>query len=447
VTDADLSPDPGFTSYQQDFFRRFVGELHPGSAHVLVAPPGTGKSFVVAAAIAAMLRVDRITRVLVLAPAAIAEHWADLLKRHNSPCVVLDARQFRLIKESCGGTGVGVDWPRGVSAMSVYLANRQDIRDVVAAVPWDLVVVDEAHVLHGQQPALVESLIQRSPAPALLMTTSTIARNMHELAASAVTIDWTGAAVAQHRAELDQRLLLRETLSYRRSDEELALAQRVLDCARQLDRLTGALLLKRAASSINALEETLIRLAQGDSNERRGPAEQLLGLVEQTRSDARLEAYKGLVHRLAERSTKHTVAFCEYRATVSYVAAAIENLDYPTRVLDGGVTGWQRERVLAEFASQGGLLITTGAGSAGASWNFIEAAIHFDLPVSAAAFVRRESCYQRYGAALPCTTYFFVDESRAMPLEDLLYRMVQKVEVARTELGIDYEEAVKAMLS
>jgi superfamily II DNA or RNA helicase len=445
VSSAAISPDPRFTSYQQDLFQRIVEGLLPGSARIVIAPPGTGKSFVVTSAIVALLGAGRITRVLVLAPAALTEQWAHRLTRGNISSAVVDARELRLIKERSGDAGV--DWPPGVSVMSMDLAKREDVRDIVAVVPWDLVVLDEAHLFQGQRRTLVEALARRSPAPALLLATATPARSINELAPGAVITDWTPEA-ARLRAELDRQLSSR-TVSYRRSDDEIDLAHGVLDLARRLDRFRGLLLLRRAASSVNALEETLIRLVDVDATAGEGHefAAPLLERVEQTRSDRRLEAYKELIGGLAKGRTSHAVTFCEFRATLSYVAAAVEGLDYPIRVLHGGMSGAQRDEVLDTFASQGGLLITTDGGSTGASWNFVEAAIHYDLPISAAAFLQRESRYRRFGRTLPCVAYLFRDSSEASAVEELLYRMVQKVSAAGQDLGEDFELALEKILS
>jgi superfamily II DNA/RNA helicase len=174
----------------------------------------------------------------------------------------------------------------------------------------------------------------------------------------------------------------------------------------------------------------------------------LLDLVEQTRTDRRLEACKELVGGLAKSQTRHAVTFCEFRATMSYVAAAVEGLDYPTQVLHGGMDSAQRDEVLDTFASRGGLLITTDGGSTGASWNFVEAAIHYDLPISAATFLQRESRYRRFGRTAPCTAYFFRDSSEASAIEDLLYRMVQRVGATGQDIGEDdFEKGVEKILS
>jgi superfamily II DNA helicase RecQ len=53
--------------------------------------------------------------------------------------------------------------------------------------------------------------------------------------------------------------------------------------------------------------------------------------------------------------------------------------------------------------------------------------IHYDLPVSVAAFAQREGRYHRYGSRQSCRIYILEDESRAFPLEALQIQMAQNV--------------------
>ena len=102
MTDNEIRTDPRYTAYQAEFFHHFVAEVEPGSIHLLVAPVGTGKSFVMAGSISELARTGRLQRVLILAPAAWAPQWAYLLNDFGQDSVVIDGRTLRLLRERIG---------------------------------------------------------------------------------------------------------------------------------------------------------------------------------------------------------------------------------------------------------------------------------------------------------------------------------------------------------
>jgi hypothetical protein len=58
--------------------------------------------------------------------------------------------------------------------------------------------------------------------------------------------------------------------------------------------------------------------------------------------------------------------------------------------IHSGMQAEQRKEVLDTFTSDGGLLVITTSASKGVSLNFVGVVIHYDLPVSVAAFAQRE---------------------------------------------------------
>ncbi len=446
-TPSEPRSNPQLTSYQAEFVRQFTNEVQPGSSHLLVAPVGTGKSFAIAAAMAELLKTDRVVRALIVAPAALAPQWSHLLSRWGVEALVLNAQMLRLLKERGNKPDA---WPARVFAISINLAGRSDVQEFLTTGLWDLIVVDEAHRMSARRSEVVRSLLQGTPPAALLLATSDNTTEAHVLERAKV-IDWS-EAVPAYRAQQEAPLLIRRTFSYKRSDEEIALAGHVADCARQLDRTRAAVLLQRADSSINALEETLVSWVEGDAatNQDGQVAEELLGKVEHLSSDSRLEAFKSLLHQLAEDRLAHVVTFCEYRATLDYLAAAVER-DYPAFALHADSTLDQRSEMLTRFEAQGGLLITTTAASEGVSLNFVDAAIHFDIPWSAASLGQREGRYHRYGRSAPCTAYVLLDERGTRSQEDLHHGLAQRLDRVG-DLGVeaaafDDETLVEALLS
>lgn len=444
MSEAEPKTDPRFTAYQAEFFRRFTAEVGPGSVHLLIAPVGTGKSFAIAGAISELVRTRRVIRTLILAPAALVTQWAHRLTDLGRDPIVLDGRGFRLLRERIGDAVA--NWPEGVFAMSIDLAKRPDVQGLIAGVSWNLVTVDEAHSLVGERLGLVERISSAKPPPAMLLTTHARSAAIETFASRARLLDWSEAVAAFFAGDASGPQLAREVRTYRRSSEEIAVAERVLDTARQLEQMKAMVLVQRAASSVRSLEDSLVCwLESGEDTADRAVLEQLLGAVEKLRGDSKLDCFGQLVHELLGSGSRHVAVFCEYRTTMEYIAAGIEALGATVYQLHGGLRLEQRRELFNAFTNHGGILIATSA-SEGLSLNFVGAVVHYDLPFSSAAFSAREGRYHRYGRRQQCTVYYLKDETGALPVEELLHRAVQKLGVVRAELGDDVESFVQEML-
>jgi superfamily II DNA or RNA helicase len=79
-----------------------------------------------------------------------------LADRLNKPSLVtrVTGKSYLALQEEPGGG----EWRPGVYVVSLDLAKRDDIGASLAASSWDLVIVDEAHVLSGNRAELVVAL-------------------------------------------------------------------------------------------------------------------------------------------------------------------------------------------------------------------------------------------------------------------------------------------------
>lgn len=448
MTHSKRSKEIEYTAYQRSFIEQFNSEITPGSIHLLLAPVGFGMSFAMVGAVSKLIREERISRVLVLSIAVLTTKWADLFDRRNVEPITIDSRALRLLREQLGSKAD--KWPTGVSLMSIDLAKRSDATELVSKVAWDLVVIDEAHVLSGQRLQLVEILVEKTKPPSLLLATHIPSENVMRLAESATVINWN-KVVAEFRSSMDSsagQMLLRETRSFRRSDEEVALADQTIAIARKLGNLKGITLLKLASSSISSLEVSLIRQVESpeSQSDQIELIEDLLEKVEQLHVDSKLECFKILIKELVESGVRHVVTFCNYRSTLDYLAPAVERFGFYDFGLHGGMNDKQRRETISRFEVEGGLLITTTAALKGMELNYVEAAIHYDLPTSPGMFYVRESRLHRYNRDLPCTVYFLEDERRALPMEGFLIRMIRKMDLDTGNLDIDVDAMFKETL-
>lgn len=440
MTTINTRDHDGPPPYHAAFIRRFVSEMRPGSLHLLRAPLGTGVSVAVVGCMSELVGAGRIHRSLVLSPrVALSAQWASRLESQGLASVMMDGRSLRLLVERVGNSPGG--WPGGAYCMTIQLATRPGVQELVSAVAWDLVVVDEAHVQSNVGAHFLEMLVENQNPPSVLLLANARSAGTLELNEKATTIDWT-ESVAEFRQRREQTsgvMLVRETRIYRRTDEEVEIAAAAVAIARDLGDLRGLLFLGRAASSSIELENMLVRwLDEPQTATSHGAAfEDMLARVEALRVDSRLACFLALVEELLRAGTRHVVAFCEYRSTLDYLAAAVERFDFPRFTFHAGMDVGRRDQSVSRFVADGGLLITTAAASDGLSLSFVDAAIHYDLPMTPAAFAHIEGRYTGYDRNRSCTVYFLEDERGALPLEKVLLRMVSKSDlVGDTEVDM-----------
>lgn len=118
---------------------------NPLSKGVLLADEvGLGKT-IEAALVLGQYWAERRRRLLVLCPASIRQQWAtELAEKFNLPTQVLDSSTWKRLRAE------GVHDPLDrecINVMSITFAARMESQ--LRAVPWDVVVIDEAHKLRN----------------------------------------------------------------------------------------------------------------------------------------------------------------------------------------------------------------------------------------------------------------------------------------------------------
>lgn len=217
-----MSVSPGYTPYQAAYFAHFLTreglegdgltqslsaarvDLNPHqveaamfamrsplSKGVLLADEvGLGKT-IEAALVISQRWWERKRRLLLVVPASLRKQWAqELHEKFSLPSVILDAKRAKELakagKENPLGRG------EGIVILSYEYAAR--IADQLSAIPWDLVVFDEAHKMRNVYRAaetsraavLRAALAERQK---LLLTATPLQNNLMELYGLITVID------------------------------------------------------------------------------------------------------------------------------------------------------------------------------------------------------------------------------------------------------------------
>lgn len=118
---------------------------NPLTKGVLLADEvGLGKT-IEAALVLCQYWAERKRRLIVICPAALRKQWAnELAEKFHLPTQVLDARTYKQLRKE------GVYNPLDQDTISVMSFNfAANLEEKIRGIPWDLVVIDEAHKLRN----------------------------------------------------------------------------------------------------------------------------------------------------------------------------------------------------------------------------------------------------------------------------------------------------------
>jgi len=111
---------------------------------ILADEVGLGKT-IEAALVLSQYWAERKRHLIIVCPASLRKQWAaELQEKFNLPSQILDSKTMRQLKNS------GVYNPllqKKITIMSYHYAAR--LEDELVSIPWDLVVIDEAHKLRN----------------------------------------------------------------------------------------------------------------------------------------------------------------------------------------------------------------------------------------------------------------------------------------------------------
>ncbi len=471
----------GLLPFQAEFARDFCASQSPPFWE-LVAPVGTGKTFL--AGVLTSCEIESgARRILFLAPRALVPTWEHVFRsavRDVTPLTV-DRRKFL---ELTATTPTGRDpWPApSLIIMSLDLAKRNDLASSLSSVDWDLVVIDESHLLTGRRRDLVERLMHEGHVRRALLLTATPIEPMKDINRRLFNrqelLDWDSNPL--FKAPM-RRLV---SLEYERAAEERVLLQdfeRFADTFQQrteVGRLQAPVLLRAASSSIFTLESVMRRLWQSwrpirnriahgmditiddlkqsqrllgsavdevEFRELTGHAtirphdllslyhvlEQLLDRIDEIPSDSKLEALSGHITKIwSDRAKKHLCVWTSFLTTVQYVASSLVDLDIPLFLLTSDVDAETRKHKVEAFRENGGILLTTDVaaeeGVGGFALDYVDECLNYDLPESPDKFEQRRGRFDRYGRTTDFEMVWLRDRSKSLAWEERTLQLLEQ---------------------
>jgi SNF2 family DNA or RNA helicase len=380
--------------YQLQAAETALRRLH-GRA-ILADEVGLGKT-IEAGLILSELRLRGLApRVLVLCPVGLVEQWQEELDR-----------KFALPSTTLATDVAGPGEPP-ILLVSLSSARRAPLRDTLAGVHWDLVIIDEAHRVKNPATASARLVRDLQARHLLLLTATPVENRLSDLfnltnlvapGALGTAKDFrarhggdvggprNGAAlrarladvVVRHRRSEVALMLprrLAETLSVRPLPAEAQLYRDVADRV----RLEG----RTAPANRTIALRSVLRLA-GSSPAALGPALDKVGWTELAKTASALEqSAKGEV--LLDVARRHlqggekVIVFTAFRRTQDWVAGVLARAGVETALYHGGLTRAQKEKAIEAFRGAAPLLLTTEAAGEGRNLQWCHVMVNFDLP-------------------------------------------------------------------
>lgn len=123
---------------------RLTSELHP--RYLLADEVGLGKTIEAGIVIKELLARNLAHRVLIVPPASLVTQWEfEMANKFNERFEVVDSRVLKRIRKETGLVNPFVATPKAI--ISLQYARKPEVRQLLKAVFWDVVVFDEAHHL------------------------------------------------------------------------------------------------------------------------------------------------------------------------------------------------------------------------------------------------------------------------------------------------------------
>ncbi len=464
----------GCFPHQASFAAKFFKDNSP-KTHVLIGPPGAGKGFVAAAICAHAWFNDQAKQILILSPARLVKYWLDTIRSRQPtlPVVVINRRRFRELEASAKEGEL--PWPRnGIVIVSFDFAKQQNVAKSLADATWDILVIDEAHQLAGKsrRRELAVNLIEgHLDARALLLCAEGLSsehfRSSQDdrlLVGADVTV-WSRESVR----DKDGNPLLPDVhihwVTYYRTSDEVALLSKVQDLIRALrlnrpsDRMLATVLLKSSSSSMFALEQRLNRILQrhnqkfderilddvpsiepddltNDDSAIQQPeftelVNQLLEEIENVERDSKCEALLQVLDSIGTQAVQdHRVCiFTRFVDTSTFLLSAlVESFPCVFR-LTGSHSSEERQRIIQQFESNGGIMIATETVST--MFPEVTAVIFYDVPWDPAIVDAHVGHFVRYGRKGPVRVIAFNDDTDTLAIE----RVQRKVAEIKEAVG------------
>ena len=444
--------------------------LNPAGKRVtlLQGDVGLGKGAALVALAGRFLQEQATAKVLFLVPGiAQRDQLVERLQRSGTPALSVDRYRFRELLETTTGKDI---WPAGVVAvLGREFARQEDIREALASGQWDLLIVNEAHQF---KVGLAGEVLRQVGTATKRMVLATIPNV--ELAdvfpeEDAIVIQWKRDQIVDYSGKpLDTvPLPVLHAIHFNLSPAELNLAEIVGELCRILETdefpqsWRAKLLVHSLDSSPAVLENALAQIREGrnrivqgmdlsqDSSEQEPLEDQAGGdldsdmakkaaelaayaleRMEEVSCDSKLAAFMDFLRGIntVKEPNRRICVLTDYVSTLFYLATEMENIETVCHVFYGGMNAERRQRTLAEYSINGGVLTATRATmSDGVTLSEVTDLFLYDVPSTPVALQQVLGRFDRLGRRNQLNVYSLLPHETPVSAKSGPFELLHKI--------------------
>ena len=409
-----------------------------------------------------------VRRVLILAPPSLVEQWQEEMRsKFNLDFIAYDSAKFK------AHPNPWQEFPRIIA--SIDTAKRESNREQVLAIPYDLVIVDEAHHLKNERSQAYQLVSKLKKKYILLLTATPVENNLEELF-NLITLLFPGqleTAASFKRKYITRgdplkpknteklKLLIREVMvrnrrsetgaiaSKRRAEivrielspEERALYNRLTSFVRGYYSAEGdkarsgvsafvlKILQREAGSSIEALLPTLEKMAANP--ECPTSLQRLLSALARQAGEVPRRAKAEVLLRLLPEIRSKVIIFTSFTETQRFLVRTLRAAGWQVAELHSGLRRQEKEEQVRLFTGEVDVLVSTETGSEGRNLQFCHTIINYDLAWNPMRIEQRIGRIHRLGQQSDVQIYNFsavnTVEAHILELLDAKINMFQLV--------------------
>lgn len=455
-----LSQVQGFQPlpHQIEVTQRVINTMH-GRA-ILADEVGLGKTIEAGLILKEYMIRGLVKKVLILTPSSLVLQWTRELNQKFQIPAQAHKKEWM--------------WEKfDVVVASMDTAKREPHRGIVLTIPYDLIIVDEAHKLKNQKTKNWQFVNELHKKYCLLLTATPVQNEMKELY-NLVTLlkpgqlgrqnTFTKEYVAGKRKAKNEEQLREEInrvlIRNRRSDnnlnmtkrcvktipiilspQERALYEEVTNFIREQYRngadmksmLSLLVLQKEVCSSRDAVFHTLFKLFQREEEGKKELSPEVEHLVHLLRSVSFSSKVTTAINLIREISPEKVVLFTEFRATQEMIVRELANVGIHAVPFRGGFNRNKKDYMMEIFQKRAQVLVATEAGGEGINLQFCNQIINFDMPWNPMRVEQRIGRVHRLGQTKDVHIYNFATKDTIE--EHIIWLLHEKIHLFETVIG------------
>lgn len=422
---------------------------------ILADEVGLGKTIEAGLILKEYLLRGLVKKVLILTPASLLWQWYHELYEKFGIASGIQRTQW--------------DWEfSDILIASLDTAKREPHASIITAMPYDLIIIDEAHKLKNSSTISYRFVNSLQKKYCLMLTATPIQNNLKELynLIGLIKPGQLGSYRSfKNRFMLNKRTpknpnelrkLLNQVMIRNKRGEgtveftkrivhpiivslspaEKDLYERVTKFVKQSSRKAGLknilpliTLQREVCSSFLATGLTLEKMMRNLPEKDLPKAASLLVDLAKVKQNSKCDALEKLIKQLTDK----VIIFTEYKASQKYIRYRLEKAGYTTLAFDGSLSRGKKQWVRYMFQKEAQILVSTESGGEGLNFQFCNQVVNFDLPWNPMRLEQRIGRVHRLGQTRDVHIYNLITKNTIE--EHIMYLLHQKINMFESVIG------------